>query len=480
MKKGQPPPTYVDEGEVVLSPAVQEEGGATSTKLSELEGNDPSLRALLKVLLDVKTLPHVVLIFILSTAFYLMSTRGAERLSALGFLSLTGGYLILGLLSKYERVDRLTRLPGNSDSLEVGRIKRFFFSFRICLLPLAFSLGCLLMLLAVLGGDGLGDSILESLPFVMGSLFVFWAVMQGRSFGHWLSSVAALRLPDDGPREGGMNLVVGAHLVLLTVLSVLILSGVEFLQGNGDGLAQDTIENGLFFLGFAGLFVGSTFLTWNLRTLASRHRSLHRFASRWFLLTQALITWHFLTVWRHTAMSSGGPIMLIEELLLMVSTVFMAIWGLTSRSYKSTFRLVDEHNALPIGLAFGYAYAGSVAMLTNVLDDIRYVMISGHIVVILTFMWMQRKVLRSVLADHDSTVGILRTVHEVPLEEKSTASNEEEHQTGDEVLENADDGGLSNDANGIAVGEEWAENNAKDIGNDVEWSSEDIIELMDD
>ena len=133
MKKGQPPPTYVDEGEVALSPAVQEEGRSTSTKLSELEGNDPSLRALLKVLLDVKTLPHIVLIFFLSTVFYLMSTRGAERISALGFLSLTGGYLTLGLLSKYERIDRLTRLPGNSDSLEGGKIKRFFFSFRICL-----------------------------------------------------------------------------------------------------------------------------------------------------------------------------------------------------------------------------------------------------------------------------------------------------------------------------------------------------------
>lgn len=173
--------------------------------------------------------------------------------------------------------------------------------------------------------------------------------------------------------------------------------------------------------------------------------------------------------------------MLIEELVLMVSTVFMAIWGLTSRSYKSKFRLVDEHNALPIGLAFGYAYAGSVAMLTNVLDDIRYVMISGHVVVILTFMWMQRKVLRSVLADHDSTVGIRRTVREAPMGGDSDGRYDEEHQVvdlgpGDAVGE----GEPSEDATGIAVDEEWAKNIAKDIGGDVSWNSEDIIELMDD
>ena len=478
MKKGQPPPAFVDESQVAASPSAQEEGNGNSTKLTELKGNDPSLRALIKVLLDVKTLPHVILIFVISALLYLLSTRGAERLSAMGFLSLTGGYVVQGLLAKYERVDRLTRLPDLSDAVEAGRIKRFFFSFRICLLPLAFSLGWLLLLLAVLGGDGFGNSILDSLPFVMGSLFIFWAVMQGRSFGHWLSSVAALRLPDDGPRNGGLNAVVGVHLLLLTVLSGLILAGVEFLQGDGDGLVQDVAENGLFFIGFAGLFLASTSLTWKHRIIASRHRSLHRFSSRWFLLTQALITWHFLTVWRHTVMSSGGPIMLVEELVLMISTVFMAIWGLTSRSYKSTFRLVDEHNALPIGLAFGYAYAGSVAMLTTVLEDIRYVMISGHIVVILTFMWMQRRVLLSVLADHDSTVGIMRTVRKVPSEETSDASGENDQPVAiPSISSDAEEFGESA---GISVSEEWSEHNTKDIGQDVEWNAGDVIELMDD
>lgn len=478
MKKGQPPPVIVDESQVMASPVAQGEGEGTPTKLTELKENDPSLRALLKVLLDVKTLPHVILIFVISTVFYMLSTRGGERLSAMGFLSLTGGYLVLGLLSKYERIDRLTRLPESSESVEIGRIKRFFFSFRICLLPLAFSLGWLILLLAVLGGDSFGDSILGSLPLVMGSLFVFWAVMQGRSFGHWLSSVAALRLPDDGPRTGGLNLVVGVHLLLLVVLSGLILAGVEFIQGDGDGLVQDVAENGLFFLGFAGLFFASTFLTWKLRVVASRHRSLHRFASRWFLLTQALITWHFLTVWRHTVMSSGGPIMLVEELVLMISTVFMAIWGLTSRSYKSTFRLVDERNALPIGLAFGYAYAGSVAMLSNVLEDIRYVMICGHIVVILTFIWMQRRVLLSVLDDHDSTVGIMRAIREVSTVVTSdTNAGDGEGSVVSNLYGTTEGPG---DPEVIAVSEEWSENNSKDIGQDVEWSAEDVIDLMDD
>ena len=42
-----------------------------------------------------------------------------------------------------------------------------------------------------------------------------------------------------------------------------------------------------------------------------------------------------------------------------------------------------------MGLAFGYAYAGSVAMLTTVLEEIDNVMMAGHLIVVLTFLWMQ-------------------------------------------------------------------------------------------
>jgi hypothetical protein len=63
----------------------------------------------------------------------------------------------------------------------------------------------------------------------------------------------------------------------------------------------------------------------------------------------------------------------------------------------------------------------------------------------------------------------------------SDGGHAEEHQvvdmgSGDAIGE----GEPSEDVTGIAVDEEWAKNNAKDIGGDVSWNSEDIIELMDD
>ena len=63
-----------------------------------------------------------------------------------------------------------------------------------------------------------------------------------------------------------------------------------------------------------------------------------------------------------------------EELSLMIFTVFIAIWSMTNKGFKSKLKLIDENNALFWGLAFGYAYAGSVAMLSNVFDNIETVM----------------------------------------------------------------------------------------------------------
>ena len=171
--------------------------------------------------------------------------------------------------------------------------------------------------------------------------------------------------------------------------------------------------------------------------------------------------------------------MLVEELLLMVSTVFMAIWGLTSKSYRSAFRLVDERNALPVGLAFGYAYAGSVAMLTNVLNDIRYVMISGHVVVILTFFWMQRRVLASVLEDHDATVEIRREVNDTgPQSDSDDSVGGDTEQISD--VENEENVVETEVSTEIAVDDQWEENTTKAIGQDVDWSPDEIIDLVDD
>ena len=174
-------------------------------------------------------------------------------------------------------------------------------------------------------------------------------------------------------------------------------------------------------------------------------------------------------------MSPNSIEIFIEELILMIFTVFMAIWSLTSKGYATKFRLLDEQNSLPWGLAFGYAYAGSVAMLTNVFDEITTVMTIGHSVVVITVIYVYRKVLINVFSKHDDGVLMRRLAANIEVKTESTEDDQSDiEETVTEIETDVDD----------SEDEDWQEDSDVDwekegddktISSDVEW--EETIEL---
>ena len=120
--------------------------------LTELQEEDASLLSLIRILLSPRTFPHLVLIFAFAIVLNFMANAGSEVASAIGFLSLSGGYLLTGLLSGNERIRGWTQLPQRDEAETTPRWKRLLFSFRICLLPLVFAAICMAGLNAV--GDG--------------------------------------------------------------------------------------------------------------------------------------------------------------------------------------------------------------------------------------------------------------------------------------------------------------------------------------
>ena len=436
--------------------------------LTELQEEDASLLSLIRILLSPRTFPHLVLIFAFAIVLNFMANAGSEVASAVGFLSLSGGYLMTGLLSGNERIRGWTQLPQRDEVETTPRWKRLLFSFRICLLPLLFAAICMAGLNAA--GDGK-----DALPVVLSSCFVVWAIVQGRSFGRFLSSLSAKKLPESVPRTQGQTVTSGIFSCLL----ILVLAGIlvvlfEYLA-TSKGWTEALFDNVIFF----GIAIGLFLLTWRrtryLRQQASLKKDLHSFTVRWLFLSQLLVTWHLLTVWRHWAISPGGPMLFFEELVLMVFTVLMAIWGLTSRSFRSPLKLVSLDNALPMGLAFGYAYAGSVAMLTVVLDDVKNVMMAGHVVVLLTFMWMQPTVLKGVFRTTQQASDIKAIVEKiVPVSNDESDAGESlptEPTDGPEVEETPTS---KEDAIGSDV--EWREPKVL-ATEDVDWDDE--IELLD-
>ena len=146
----------------------------------------------------------------------------------------------------------------------------------------------------------------------------------------------------------------------------------------------------------------------------------------------------------------------------MIFTVFIAIWSMTNKGFKSKLKLIDENNALFWGLAFGYAYAGSVAMLSNVFDNIETVMQLGHFVVIITVIWLHRKLLQDVIRVQEDSVDVQRIVNSTKTEnneseEVAQEDSETEWQEDDDV--------------------DWNAKEDKTVGQDVDW--EDDLEIVD-
>ena len=217
-----------------------------------------------------------------------------------------------------------------------------------------------------------------------------------------------------------------------------------------------------------------------VRLRASSRVDFHRFGGRWMFLSQLMITWHLLTVWRHQFITPATALLVAEEVALMAFTILMAIWGLTSRSFRSPLKLVTTKNALPMGLAFGYAYAGSVAMLTTVLQDVRNVMMAGHLVVALTFLWMQPRILDRTIGHVESAEHIKRVVEEAvaapepsneapPSSEQPSPIQEVESEPTPDVPVESGDG-----VEDIGEEVEWKEPDV--LANEVEWDDE--IELL--
>ena len=204
-------------------------------------------------------------------------------------------------------------------------------------------------------------------------------------------------------------------------------------------------------------------------------KALRRFHFRWSLLIHLFVTWHLLTVYRHAAMNPGAIEVYIEEIALMVFTVFMGIWSLTSRGFGSDLKLLNTNNALPWGLAFGYAYAGSVAMISSVVDDFQTVMMLGHIIAATTGIAMHRSVLAKLLVRHNEEQEIQKIVEHVePLHTKDEAANPKLQATsrvseaGNQIEEEDWDGALDND---------WE--TPKDIGIKAEVEWDDVINIED-
>ena len=436
-----------------------------------LKTTETSLWNLFKTLLSPKTMPHIVLISFLSILLYVMSSADSlTNFSAVAFIGLSFGYCITAVGSKNERIRAWTISESISEENSDNRFIAFIKKFKICIFPLSLAALSMIAIFTIFGENGIIPQAYELVPIFLGSLFVIWAIIQGLSFSTWASSISAKMTKDDG-RISNLKVSTAVNGSILLLFSIVIVAIFQLIKKSSSSFIDIFIDNWIY-LGVVILIFSSTSAwTWKIRNLGNHSKSLDSFSNRWTLICHIFLSWHILTVWRQNYMSPNPIEIFIEEILLMIFTVFMAIWSLTSKGYATKFKLLNEENSLSWGLAFGYAYAGSVAMLTNVFDDITTVMTVGHIIVILTVIYVYRKVLLNVLSTHDDKIIVKRLA-----EKSNTGQKDPIYQT--EIIKEEDSSDVNNESTEDWQGDEdvdWDKvSEGKTISEDIEWGDETI------
>ena len=342
---------------------------------------------------------------------------------------------------------------------------------KILLLPLVLGLALMFTIHLIFGENGILQQIGGFLPALLGGLFILWAIAQGRFFG--LATMNAINAPHEG--ESSMDgyspipsLIMTSTLVV--VMTFAVTEGLRFFLNSG----QFSLWPYLISFAVYGLCI---YVSWEQRRKASMHSATHTVARKWFWATQLFITWHVLSIFRSVDSASNDTLIFIEELFLMIITVFLAIWALTSKGEGTQSTLFTRENALFWGVAFGYAYAGSVAMITSVMDDVRTVLIGGHILVVATVMWSQRTMLEAKTIRINNDRGIVESVEELEIHDKG-----EEPQSERKTFSNPPGDSEPKESSDIETEEsigdpvDWNQT-PETLGDSLDW--EDEIELLD-
>ena len=424
--------------------------------------------SLLKSLLSPTTFPHLLMLALASIALFVLARMEAEVWSAYGFIGFSVAYLCLAPLSKNERLGGLLRYKTDDESSEKPPVSA---RFKILIVPIVLGFVIIVLISVIFGEGGVLSQVGSFLPAILGGLFVLWAVAQGRFFG--LATMNAINVPEEGQSNPNgyspfPSLVMTSTLVV--VMTFAVTEGLRFVLGS----SSFSVWPYVFSFAAYGLCI---YATWAQRKKASLHSVTHVVARKWFWATQLFITWHVLSIFRSIDSASTDTLIFIEELLLMIITVFLAIWALTSKGEGSESTLFTRDNALFWGVAFGYAYAGSVAMITSVMDDVRTVLIGGHILVVSTVMWSQRSMLEAKTNRINTDRGIVQSVIDLNIIEPSS----DPEPTDDEV---------EDDQHSAAKSHEEASNLEESIGDPVDWNQtpvtlgdetqwDDEIELLD-
>ena len=291
-----------------------------------------------------------------------------------------------------------------------------------------------------------------------------WSIAQAASFRAGMVEWLANGLGDAKLHTYQEKISTASQIFVVQIFALVILWLGQIISQTEKMTLQDALLGGIAFIVVSVVLQAVTlWLTRDEREASGNEKGMAAFSFKWMIVAQLFITWHAFSIYRRTAMSPSDISTIIEEGLLMAFTVIFAVWSLTTYTVRDGKRLISEDASLPLGISFGYAYAGSVAMLTGTFDNLKEVMIFGHVLSICAMMLLLRPTLRT----SRMTSEMFLNAKSVDITRDVSVEDEEETVEDDsETEENSE--------------EEWQEDQeidwdkGIDISEDTDWDDSDV------
>lgn len=480
------------------SQGATETGGVLNDEGEGAEEEEESfgLFALLLTILKPDTLPHILLLVLATLCLYLITlsgSDGSDQLAAMGYISMALAYVGTALLSRNEAMGRILRTSPLEVDVDAGApsgsemiVHKTRQILKVWMLPLVITGGVMILMLVLFGDDGPLSGVGDSLPTILAFMFVLWSVGQALSFKTSITTsiegkLKHAELPAEGAGSGAywptaikllvINLIIGAILILIFV-------SIQDSEVNLDQeKAKASMLNHILFL-FALLITQLGILHWTrpLMEKAATNKRSSAFSLRWGVMVHAFAAWHLMAIYRQFGMASPHVVTMLEEATLMLLTVLLAIWGMTTKGMAKGSTTFTKDNALFWGLGFGFGYAGSIAMVANVLGDVNDVIMAGHAITWVSLLYLHNRALK----DHLTSAGLLG---ESLVSDPSTGSTDdaeaEVRDQSEEEESESDEGDTVDESSAIADDGEvdWNDDSVDSIGEGAEWNEAEETEV---
>ena len=359
-----------------------------------------TLKSILKDLFAKERRGHIFSIIVFAPTLYILSQKSilSPNISAIAFLSLMFGYVITAFMGLNEKTrpyleKNMAVSENKKNNSPIFKVLYYILSnIKMTTIPMTISTFIFITLLVLMGENKPLSTVGEFLPILLAALFVFWSASQAISYKNSLNLWINNNITIEGQEtefDSKKNMIV--QLIIVAIIVAIVSSIMLSYFGTGEGLNSTTGVPIIIIL----VSITQGFILWyskDSRENLMKRKDGKKIEFVWGLALHLFAAWHLLSVYRRLVSTDIEAFNIFEEIVLMIFTVIMSIWAISSKGMTKNYNLFVSENVLFWGIAFAFGYAGSVTMLAVGLEgNISSIFAIGHFVTWITLMAMHKQ-----------------------------------------------------------------------------------------